>query len=123
MRSGIAKAIREQYPMAFTDYERTYKRQGDKLYLGQVVTTPYEDRWIFNCITQEFYGRDENVVYVSYDAIHHAILTLNLICSCKGIERVGFPLIGAGLANGDWNIISKIIAKDSDFQPVVYVLE
>ena len=122
MRSGIAASIREMYPHAYTDYRRTYERQGDKLYLGQVITTPYEERWIFNCVTQEFYGRDPNVVYVSYDAIHHAILTLNLIATCKAIDQIGFPMIGAGLANGDWKIISSIIEKDSDFQPIVYVL-
>lgn len=122
MRSGIAKSIREKYPKAFDDYHAEYVSNGNKLYLGEVITTKYSDRWIFNCITQEFYGRDPNTVYVSYEAIHHAILALNLICSCKGITQIGFPMIGAGRANGDWSVIASIFDKDADFQPVVYVL-
>lgn len=27
-------------------------------------------------------------------------------------KRIGLPLIGAGLAGGDWNIIEKIIGKE-----------
>ena len=34
-------------------------------------------------------------------------------------------MIGAGLANGDWSIISKIIEEEeaTHFTPVVYILD
>jgi O-acetyl-ADP-ribose deacetylase (regulator of RNase III) len=39
-------------------------------------------------------------------------------------KTVGLPLIGAGLANGDWEVISKIIEEEAvDFEPVVYVID
>lgn len=123
MRSGIAKAIRETYPRAFDDYFKTYTDQDNSLELGQVILTKYPDRVIFNMITQEFYGRDPNRVYVSYDAIRMGIRSLNLFSYCKCITSIGFPMIGAGLANGDWKIIADIIEKEAEFQPVVYVLE
>jgi len=122
MRSGIAKSIRDRYPQAFEDYYAEYVSNGNKLYLGEVVITKYPERWIFNCITQEFYGRDTSVVYVSYEAIHDMIIALNLICTCKGIDRIAFPKIGAGLANGDWSKIEAIFEKHADFEVVVYEL-
>ena len=38
--------------------------------------------------------------------------------------KVAMPKIGAGLANGDWDTISKIIEEESGhvWQPVVYVV-
>lgn len=119
MGSGIAKAIRDMYPTAYSDYRSTYEAQGKKLHLGQVVTTRTLERTILNIISQEYYGRNPDVVYVSYDAIEKAILRINEM----GYVRVGFPKIGAGLANGNWETISEIIEKASDFTPVVYYID
>lgn len=116
MASGIAKSIREAYPTVYDDYRGTYEAQGNKLLLGQVITTRTLERTILNIISQEYYGRNPNVIYVSYDAIEKAILRINDM----GYVRVAFPKIGAGLANGNWNTISSIIEKASDFTPVVY---
>lgn len=119
MGSGIAKAIREAYPTVYNDYRGVYEAQGKKLNLGQIITTRTLERTILNIISQEYYGRNPNVVYVSYDAIKAAILSINMM----GYVRVAFPKIGAGLANGDWAIISSIIESTSDFTPVVYYLD
>jgi O-acetyl-ADP-ribose deacetylase (regulator of RNase III) len=119
MRSGIAKAIREAYPTVYSDYRKTYEAQGNKLHLGQVVTTRTLERTILNIISQEYYGRNPNVVYVSYDAIKKAILRINEM----GYIRVAFPKIGAGLANGNWETISEIIETASDFTPIIYYHE
>lgn len=118
MRSGVAKAIREEYPSAYDDYRATYETQGNKLYLGQVVITNTLERTILNIISQEYYGRDPSVVYVSYDAIELAMGYINDM----GYTRVAFPLIGAGLANGSWERISRIIESNAHFTPVVYYL-
>lgn len=118
MKSGIAKDIREAYPTVYDDYRGTYEAQGHKLHLGQVIATRTLERTILNIISQEYYGRNPNVVYVSYDAIEKAILRINEM----GYVRVAFPKIGAGLANVDWNRIAEIIEKTSDFTPVVYYL-
>lgn len=124
MKSGIAKAIRARYPIAFTKYREAYEAQNDNLTLGQVIRADVSsDRTILNVITQEFYGRDPNTVYVDYDAIRYAMYSINLITACGGFHSVGFPLIGAGLANGDWTIISRIIEEESQFQPIVYTLD
>jgi O-acetyl-ADP-ribose deacetylase (regulator of RNase III) len=117
MKSGVAKVIREAYPQAYQDYRNKYEHSG--LYLGEVIETQLPGRTILNIISQQYYGRDPNIVYVSYDAIFKAVKRINEM----GHERVGFPLIGAGLANGNWNVIAAIIESYANFTPVVYHLD
>jgi O-acetyl-ADP-ribose deacetylase (regulator of RNase III) len=89
------------------------------LHLGDVIETKYPDRTILNIISQTYYGRDPGVRYVSYDAVANAIERINEL----GYTRVAFPLIGAGLANGHWPIISTIIESYSNFTPLVYFID
>lgn len=118
MRSGVAKAIREKYPLAYRDYQDRYYEYGG-LRLGEVIETKYPNVTILNIISQDRYGRDPSVRYVSYDALTQAIECINRL----GHRRVAFPKIGAGLANGNWNVISSIIESYSDFTPVVYYID
>lgn len=122
MGSGIALSIKQKYPYAFYTYMCSSMEMGT---VNAAVTGRINDPVIFNCITQERFGRDPNVVYCDYNAIRKCIKTINNIM--KDLDeggRVGFPKIGAGLANGDWSAIEKIIEEESThFQPVVYTLE
>jgi O-acetyl-ADP-ribose deacetylase (regulator of RNase III) len=117
MKSGVAKAIRERYPFVYNDYKNWEKRHA--LRLGDVITSGNFDRIILNIISQEYYGRDPSVVYVSYDAIAKAVGRINAM----GLTRVAFPKIGAGLANGNWNIIASILESLSNFTPIVYYID
>jgi len=121
MRSGVALAIRERYSRAYSDYKAHYDSSG--LNTGDVITTRLVDRCIFNIVSQEFFGRDPNVVYIDYDAVHTWVRKLNAYSHLFMIESIGFPMIGAGLANGDWNRIAGIIDEHSTFQPNVYILD
>lgn len=125
MGSGIARSIKDKWPAVFEKYRKS------KAILGGIVTVQTPEVVVINCITQEFYGRDKNIVYCNYEAIESCMRYIDLfICYLVRLERldnkpvkVGMPMIGAGLANGDWNIISKIIEEESrHFQPVVYKL-
>ncbi len=124
MGAGIAVAIKKRYPMAFTLYANLYKAQGNRLDLGQCVFVACPDgRTVIDAVTQEFYGREPGVVYASYDGIRIALRTINDWAGENGVEAVAFPRIGAGLAMGDWDIISDIIEEEATaFQPVVYTL-
>lgn len=120
MRSGIAAGIVDNYPQAFNSYRQTYIDQDEFLYLGQVIPSLQTDKtMILNCVTQEYYGREHGRRYVSYDAIVKCIEAINLY----SFERVAFPKIGAGLANGKWEVIESIIETYSKFTPVVYIFE
>jgi O-acetyl-ADP-ribose deacetylase (regulator of RNase III) len=119
MKSGVAKDIRAQYPQAYEDYIEVHHHTLRGLCLGDVIITRYPGRTILNIISQEFFGRDPSIRYVSYDAIAKAIERINKL----GYGRVAFPMIGAGLANGNWSVISSIIESYSDFTPVVYYID
>lgn len=115
MNSGVAKAIRDLYPEVFTAYRAVYDARG--LEMGSLIPVVVSNtRGILNGITQEFYGRDPNVRYVSYDAVADVIKEVNKL----GFETVAMPLIGAGLGNGKWPVIEAIIEEYSEFIPVVY---
>lgn len=119
MGSGVAKAIRSWYKLAYQDYEDVYNSNG--LALGDIVVSVQPDgKTIHNAITQQDYGRDSSRVYVSYWAIAEVFRKINQ----WGVKEVALPKIGAGLANGDWNVISAIIENTLiDTKPFVYVLE
>lgn len=123
MGSGVARQIVEQYTPAYKAYRQAYETSGLKL--GQVVASIAERNGekivIFNCITQNKYGRG-GVRYVNYGAIAECIRKVDLWMSDQRPgQEVAMPMIGAGLGGGDWCIISKIIEQNSRaFQPVVY---
>lgn len=123
MGSGIARSIKDKWPTVFEVYRKTERELGKNI----VVQTP--EAIVINCITQETYGRDKNTVYCSYEAIESCMKRIDLLIYTSGLApyeypvKVGMPLIGSGLANGDWATISKIIEWNSSlFQPVVYKL-
>ncbi len=113
MGSGIAKSIKEMYPKAFRDYTqlldqcRTTANKMGKLSLTEIKARKL---YIGNLITQENYGTDKGVVYVSYDALSRALRDVGYYAQHYGLD-VHFPLIGCGLANGDWGRVEEIINK------------
>lgn len=122
MGSGVAKLIKEQHPNAYETYRKEYNNKFSAtlkpLSLGSIIVAESNGKLIINAITQENYGRDENVQYTSYDAITNVIKNVNML----GVERVALPMIGAGLGNGKWSVISAIIEEYAQFVPVVYQL-
>lgn len=119
MGSGVAKVLREKYPQAYQDYNDVYNSYG--LELGAIIVSVQDDgKIIHNAITQKDYGRRDDRVYVSYWAIAEVFRKINQ----WGIKEIAMPKIGAGLANGDWNVISAIIENTLiDTKPIVYELE
>lgn len=110
MGAGIAKKIKEVFPEAYradlqTIYASRYK-------LGQYSSATvrlFNDKYltIVNAYTQYlYYPLKKNV---DYNAIRSCIKLIKRDFSGK---KIGIPKIGAGLAGGDWSIISKIIDKE-----------
>lgn len=130
MGSGVAAAVREAYPGAYEAYRNAFEKRkretGKTLELGRVVwfTVSKEEPKlaVANAITQEFYGRDPNVVYVSYDAVRTAFRRIGEIARQHQLP-VHYPLIGAGLANGDWPTIADIIDQELEgLEHIVWTL-
>lgn len=132
MGGGVALAVRETYPEAFERYRQHQTHVG--LTLGDVVFawnlkgTSYlgaakqvlpsnsyssgmpQEVIVANALTQFNYGRDPQVRYVDYDAVAAAFSRVKLVAQVTGLP-VCFPMLGAGLANGDWRVIEGVIEK------------
>ncbi len=103
MGAGIALQIRERFPRAFEAYRKS------NLQLGYIsVAEVAKDKLIVNAITQKSTGIGKQV---SYDAIEDCFIRIREFMSNH--ELLGlplcFPMIGAGLGGGNWNVIEKII--------------
>lgn len=109
MGAGIAKTLKTEFPEAFKADMATKK--GDKLKLGNFT---YADTIrnehsikVINAYTQFNYSGKG--IKADYKAIRNVFKKLKF--QFTG-QRFGFPLIGAGLAGGDWEIIFKIISEE-----------
>jgi O-acetyl-ADP-ribose deacetylase (regulator of RNase III) len=106
MGAGVAKQIRDKYPQAYKAYLEGHYT------LGTVsLAMIYPKLIIANAITQKYYGNQINVVYVDYGAVDKCFKELTNVFA----EDIPFhiPRIGAGLAQGDWNVIEDIINKNT----------
>jgi len=105
MGAGIAPQIKSAFHLAYVaDCNTT---SGDINKLGTISFSDSERPIVVNIYSQyDTKGRREGKIDLDYDAIRSGLLEMKLKFSGK---TFGLPMIGAGLAQGDWNIIEKII--------------
>jgi O-acetyl-ADP-ribose deacetylase (regulator of RNase III) len=125
MGSGVAAIVRKQYPDGYEKYRKYCEKYAGQTRdpLGAVIE--YYDEptsvMLFNMITQANFGSDTKTRYVSYDAIADAFLYVNK--NYPGI-CLAIPKIGAGLGNGNWEIIEKIIIETTkNITVTVFVID
>ncbi len=119
MGAGIAKPIAQLFPEAHSVDKATSK--GDRTKLGTFSQAEIirEDVsfTIINAYTQfDYRGRGVKVDYIALEKCFQTI------AQRFPTSRIGYPMIGAGLAGGDWNTISRSIdeaLKDHDHTLVV----
>jgi O-acetyl-ADP-ribose deacetylase (regulator of RNase III) len=114
MGAGVAKLIKEKYPLAFSVDKYDPRKPEDKLggisHTGE-STVPT----IVNAYTQfDFKGKHN----ADYDAIRSSMKIIKQKFTGK---RIGMPMIGAGLAGGDWTIIKAIIEEELKDEDVTVV--
>lgn len=126
MGSGIALAIRKRWPEVYTEYERQYRKGHDhhlngkhlnELEMGSnIVVKVSPELVVINAITQRHYrGHPEAISdsqqFVDYTAI--AKCFYDVIRIKKEYSYITpilhFPKIGAGLGNGNWETIKRLI--------------
>ncbi|MEM8848974.1 MAG: macro domain-containing protein [Pseudomonadota bacterium] len=108
MGAGIAKAIAQTFPEAQAADRAT--PVGDRAKLGTIssagVMRDGRRLTIVNAYTQfHWRGRGRKVDYGAIDAC------FGEIADRFPEAQIGYPLIGAGLADGDWDEIAPIIAR------------
>lgn len=123
MGSGIAKSIRERYPLVYTLYKEFHGKFSDRsevLGCAQPVYLP-DCTSVWNLFAQHKYGsttRDLN-----YGAMGKALM--EMADDLDVDSKIGFPFkMGSDRAKGDWNIVLEMIEfyfKDHDV--TVYKLE
>lgn len=146
MGSGIAGAIRRKWPEVYNSYRARFEIGG--LHLGEidvVAGSYYKDLFldiegvtisdqlppkliVINAMTQDDMAGGPDDIVADYDAIEICFSWIRLIAESlvKGtILPVHFPLIGCGLANGDWNEVAPRIEKalGTEIKSHLWVLE
>ena len=111
MGAGIARSIKAKFPEAYAADRDTKKADRSKLgtfscAMGRRGDTEFT---VVNAYTQ-FHWRGKGVL-ADYEAIRTAMAGVRRRFTGK---RIGYPRIGAGLAGGEWSIISAIINEELD---------
>lgn len=131
MGSGVAKDIRDRYPVVFEEYSKVVKPNGlyDRgiEYMGMMIPVQVDTNlWVCNIVGQQFYGREPEKQwlgrYTSYDALQlglrkvyqFALENFVLTDDLKWATRptIHYPLIGCGLGGGEWSIVKAIIDSE-----------
>ena len=140
MASGIAKAIRDKWPVVYTEYANKYKETQDEIWrdcgsfefipdpsgvlLGQIqLIDVSKKQCVINMFAQQFYGYDGKR-YTSYDAFWGCLGLIKQSVP-KG-SSIGFPYkIGCGLGGANWRVIHAMIEEvlDEDYDVRIYKLE
>mgnify|MGYP003654120241 CR=1 FL=1 len=107
MGAGIAPQIKNAFPEAFeADCETV---SGDESKMGTISHTVYSKPTIVNIYSQyDTKGRRSGNMDLDYDALRSGLKEMKAKFSGK---TFGLPMIGAGLAGGDWNKIEEIIDR------------
>ena len=115
MGAGIAKQIKEKYPIAYeVDLETKYGDQ-DKLGTYTEAYDEKDDVIIINAYTQYYLGSNFN-----YEAFKKIMSMINHNFIGK---HIAIPQIGAGIGGGDWSLIKDIlnnVMKDVKLTVVYY---
>lgn len=110
MGAGIARIIALNHPSAL-EVDKNFKIPvGDINRLGSYSYASIRNiedekrfQWIVNAYTQYQPGKN-----LDYNALELALKKINFAFQS---ERIGLPLIGCGIAGGDWRIVKKIIKR------------
>lgn len=123
MGSGVAKSIKNQWPIVFNEYigHCNYSREAGDLtgesLLGEILPVKIkENLYVINLFSQQYYGKD-HTRYTSYDALDDCLIKVQKFIDTnfndEDVEypKVHHPQIGSGLGGGSWNIIEAIITN------------
>lgn len=116
MGSGVALAVKNTYPDAYTNYMNIHETTGLELGKAYPVTI---NRYlvIWNAVTQDQFG--DGVRQVSYDAVQTCFEQVNVYIrqsmknrdTIPDLDAVHIPMIGAARGGGNWEIIKAIIEQ------------
>lgn len=106
MGAGIAGVISRKFPEAYEADKKTIKGSYNKLgtFTNVLIEGKEKSTYLLNLYTQFQGGANLNLL-----ALRMCMHKVNRYFKGK---KVGLPLIGAGIAGGDWNVISQVIKEE-----------
>ena len=115
MGAGIAKQIARKYPQVLEADKQTKRGDPAKLGTFSKSVVPYRD--IYNLYTQFTYGVGEN--HLDLDALERSLtaMLIDVEATEKKLELergdfdIAIPMIGCGLAGGNWNDVEAILQR------------
>ena len=147
MNSGIAKQIREKWPIVYKNYMEKYDTVSDlviktyggyecgpdvsEILLGDIQIVGLWDNYhttnfhqsVINMFAQQHYGHDGRR-YTSYDAFWSCLGKIKDIVP-KG-SKIGFPgFIGCVRGGANWNVIYEMINEvlGKDYEVYIYFID
>lgn len=115
MGSGVAKAIKDKWPVVFEKYEGVVElanaADGESL-LGRVLPVKVSPtQTVMNLFGQNLFGYDGDR-YTSYDAIDRCIRRVAERCREAGVKSVALPWhMSSDRGGANWNIIMEMIKQ------------
>lgn len=134
MGSGIAKTVKERYPLAYDAYLLGLRKDAAEGYDLLGKDYPWYDsktgRTIHNLITQINYGKDGKK-YAYYSAIAGGLVDIAAVISDQGIlsfiespglDKVclGIPLIGCSLGGLKWEFMETLLLEIEEIAPIEF---
>lgn len=122
MGSGVAKAIRDKYPVVYTDYVKSFKDIPKQERMGMVLGVQVgTERSVVICnLIAQYHYLPRGIRHTSYDALTKGFEEIKKHTK----EDLAMPKIGCGLGGGNWRIVSAIIESVFDDRDVyIYELE
>lgn len=130
-KRGIAPQIFGKFPAIKAADDRT--KVGDREKLGtlshafQSFENDQRYLWGFNLYGQYHFDSKSPEYGTRYPALQAALAKMRVIIATrktlywdyKDLLKIGFPLIGCGLAGGDWDIVEEMIKEE--FKNVPYI--
>lgn len=110
MGIGLAKQVKTQFPLAYTEYKQLCNRYRPIELLGNTQFVRCGNITIANMFGQNNYGRD-SCGYTDYEELDRCIYRVYRKC-IEYNYSVAFPyMLGCDHSGGDWEVVENIIKK------------
>ncbi len=117
MGAGVARSIREKWPVVFTQYkafvDKTMaldRRKPSSVLLGEMLPVRVSTtQQVLNLFGEDSFGRDGRR-YTDYEAIYRSLEKAADYCAKNQIDRIALPYkMGAARGGADWDVILAMI--------------
>jgi len=116
MGSGVAKAIRDKWPIVYEKYRSFYEKEVEQnkkptsALLGLVLPVSISStQKVMNLFGEDCYGYDGKR-HTSYDAIYDCLEKTASYCVEKNVKTIALPYkMSSDRGGADWNVIMAMV--------------